>query len=421
MPVQNVLTRDTQRDITALVNGLADEYGVDAVAIVGLMLAESGLRELAQRNGTFPDVSTGLTQVAFAWAALPTLTKGTNGMALDTPSNRQIAQAYFSDADNALRYSVPRFASLYRKANGDALLACCYWNAPNLDWSNPDIQHAANKESYRSALKAAEAYRSGQTPEVQDTDLDALGITDVRGVLPVAPQYGSFGPRPLSTITHIVLHHTAGSSTDTPQSTATYQISWAAAGQTGTGKPFPGLAYGMFVTSDGEAYLCNGLDQRTWHSGGKIGAAGANDVSVGICFASRDNPTALAIDGLARAIVYVERQVGRQLTVIGHGQTMQTECPGSGWPGWKPQLQTLIETWRGGAVPAPDVTNGHDVHPALVEYMEQNPEVGTARFASQEITGGHVVWCTVTPQHPKGVLLVYRAWLNSVRVAVWEN
>lgn len=164
MPVANVVTVDTGEGLDDLLNSAGNEYGFDPVALVGLLIAESGLRATAAREGVWPDVSYGISQVAVAWAEIPGLARSGDGTALDTAANRAVARSFFFNAGNAIGYTVPRFAAYWRQGGGDALRACELWNAPGLDWDNPDPQHAANRDAYAAALAEAEAYRVDDGP-----------------------------------------------------------------------------------------------------------------------------------------------------------------------------------------------------------------------------------------------------------------
>jgi hypothetical protein len=69
---------------------------------------------------------------------------------------------------------------------------------------------------------------------------------------------------------------------------------------------------------------------------------------------------------------------------------------------------------------AGDPTDGFVVGTGFRTFLAQHPEWGRARMDEQPMVGGAYLWTTPTTQHPKGGLLVYRAFLNEVRAVAWE-
>lgn len=155
MSVANVITRDTGRDITGLVNLAAEQYGFDPVGFLGGAIAESNLDEYSKRFGLWPDVSYGLFHVAVKWVGpeVAVFRQG-DGTALDTPQNRASVRDYMWDAANAIAYTAPRYSALL-KAHGDPLEAWCRWNKPNLAGEANPV-----RLNYVRGLAAAENYRS---------------------------------------------------------------------------------------------------------------------------------------------------------------------------------------------------------------------------------------------------------------------
>lgn len=420
--VVDVVCADTNRDITGMLNEVADRYHLDAAWLLAGAIAESNIREQAARNGTWPDVSYGLYQEAVKWLAPEAsggpagLTRLTDGTVVDTPTNRAIARAWAFDASNQLDYVAPRYRSLLDRAGGDPLLAWCLWNAPGLDWAHPDPQHALNKASYQRALDRAEEYVGAMVDDdlvrwIGDTQ--TFGPVDDRGRLPVAPQYGHYDPRSLADVEGVTIHYTAGPLGQSVDAIAAYQISLAAAGQTGTGHPFPAIAYHLVVDGAGNVHYCNDLDTVTWHKPGR------NDTYVGLCFTGTGNPTDAQLDGLAKAILWAGAFVGRPLAIEGHKDGYATACPGAGWPGWRPMLDHAIERATGGGDVDLDFTGGHQVSRPFIDFMRAHPEYGVARFDEERTKYGTLLWTTPTDAYRKGSLLVYREWLKAVAVATW--
>lgn len=405
--LSRVVTRDTGRDITAQINRAAEQYGFHAVGLLGGAIAESDLIERAARERTWPDVSYGLWQPAVKWLGpeVPDLSRDPDGTVQDTPANRETARAFCSDAARLIDYVAPRYKTLLERW-GSPVEAWCRWNSPSL----PGEQNP-NRVAYERGVAAAEVYRSG------DEGRESL-IEDLRGRLPAIGQYNT---RPLDAIRGITLHYTAGPLDQTAEQIAAYQTSAEAAGQTGEGVPFPAIAYTILVTGDGIPNLCHDLDRRTWHSAAIVDGLSRNLTRIGICFTGVSEPNAAQIAGLAEAIDWCERQLGRQLPIEGHRDApYATKCPGSNWPSWRARLEEQLAEWRGTAPPAVDVANGFVVGSGFRTFLEQHPEWGKARMDEMALVGGAYLWTTPTAQHPKGGLLIYRSWLNEVRPLAWE-
>jgi hypothetical protein len=160
--------------------------------------------------------------------------------------------------------------------------------------------------------------------------------TDMRGKLPTNHE-GDYAARELSGISGVTLHYTAGPASQSAYQVAQYQTSEAARGQTGANVPFPGLAYTFFVEQDGKVVMAWDLARAPWHSNGP----GRNTHYIGICYAGDVAPNDAQITGMAQAIGFAQRQLGKKLTIEGHKEAggSNTECPGPQWPSWK---QTVI-------------------------------------------------------------------------------
>jgi len=157
---------------------------------------------------------------------------------------------------------------------------------------------------------------------------------NVIGQLPTNHE-GNYDKRDVAGIVGVTLHYTAGPPSQTVYQVAQYQTSEAARGQPGPPIPFPGLAYTFFVEQDGKTSMAWDLDVACWHSAG----SGRNQTYVGICYAGNVAPNDEQMTGMANAIGYCQKKIGRKLTVEGHKDGYQTECPGPQWPQWK---QTVL-------------------------------------------------------------------------------
>jgi hypothetical protein len=245
------------------------------------------------------------------------------------------------------------------------------------------------------------------------------GIVDLRGRLPVHndpdPGY-RYEARPLDAITGITLHYTAGPAEQTAAAIAAYLTSTAAAQQTGTGRPFPGMAYTILVTADGAANLCWDLDVRTWHSAARVNGLSRNLTNAGICYTGNQSPNPAQVQGLARAIAWVCSRLGRTLAIEGHRDApYATQCPGPEWPVWRTAVMQAVAALTGGEAP-----DAFRVSAPFRDFLARHPDWGQPRMDEEAFTGGALLWTTPTSRHPKGGLLVYRTWLGQVRAVSWE-
>lgn len=162
---------------------------------------------------------------------------------------------------------------------------------------------------------------------------------DMKGKLPTNHE-SNYGTRDVSGITGVTLHYTAGPASQTVYQVAQYQTSEAARGQPGPPVPFPGLAYTFFVEQDGKTSMAWDLNVEVWHSNGP----GRNTHNVGICYAGDLGPNEAQLNGMAQAIGWCERTIGRKLGVEGHKDAggSATECPGPQWPGWRADVMSRV-------------------------------------------------------------------------------
>jgi len=161
MSVQGVVTRDTGRDLTEMLNAAGERYGFDPVGLLAGAIAESNLDEHSVRNGVWPDVSFGLYHPAVKWIGpeAEPLNRAADGTALDTVANRMRVRDLSWDAEWAINYVAPRYAKLLERW-GDPLEAWSRYNKPAIPGElNP------NRANYVRALARAEEYRTVSYPD----------------------------------------------------------------------------------------------------------------------------------------------------------------------------------------------------------------------------------------------------------------
>lgn len=233
--------------------------------------------------------------------------------------------------------ALPEVLRLFREARAEAV----FWFI--WDWENPDLDLQV-PVSLRALPRVRETWSHLTRESARESAMNWQPV-DKRAVL---PKTGDYPLRDLSRVWGITLHYTAGPPEQTAEEVARYQISPAAASQTGVGVPFPALAYHLFVEGDGTVVLAHDLDRRVWHSAGRDPVTGEkrNDTHVGLCYAGNVAPNDHQMEGLARAIVWCETVLGRRLLVEGHGDVYPTLCPGPRWPAWKSPLLGLVDRFR---------------------------------------------------------------------------
>lgn len=140
----------------------------------------------------------------------------------------------------------------------------------------------------------------------------AITINNQVALLPKGT--GTYRKRLLSSVTGIVIHHSA---TDfgTTYDIANWHIS----------QGWPGIGYHFVISTDGTINQTNDLDTISYH------VADYNAVNIGICLIgnlSNHPPTAKQLESLKGLIKYVNETAGKKLTIYGHRDLNATECPG---------------------------------------------------------------------------------------------
>lgn len=168
--------------------------------------------------------------------------------------------------------------------------------------------------------------------------------------------------RPIDTI---VVHHTASKPTTSAAVVARYHVM-----EPPLGRGWPGIAYHVYIGSDGLVELTQPLDIVSYHAGD------ANRTSVGVCFAgdfTQAPPTAQQMVSGKLVIAWLLDKYGLQNdAVLGHGDLMDTACPGGDW--WKALL------------------------PAEPEYTKVSEAVALIRDAMVSVTKVYTLVCLLAEQ-----------------------
>lgn len=180
-----------------------------------------------------------------------------------------------------------------------------------------------------------------------------MQFVDQRGNLPVLT--GSwptmaYHDRPLIGIEGCTIHYTAGPVGQSIRQIAEYQISNQAIAQTGAGQPFPAIAYTLAVDEFGVVHICHDINKRTWHSGAVVDGRARNATHIGIVYTGKVRPNSEQVIGIATAIDWCEKQLGRELLYEGHMDAMATSCPGPDWPDWRVDIDRELARLLGGSL-----------------------------------------------------------------------
>ena len=163
---------------------------------------------------------------------------------------------------------------------------------------------------------------------------DAPPLKDIVDDLPTHPTR-RYATRPLSAIRSIVIHHTATSSTITPERVATYQV---------TRKGLAGIGHHFYVSATGAIYQTNRLETQSDH------AFTRNRSSIGICFPgnfSKSIPKAAQLDAGAKLCAWLLGALGLSTTaIVGVSEFADTKSPGAQWLSGKRWKNTLLQKVR---------------------------------------------------------------------------
>ncbi|AEE53717.1 N-acetylmuramoyl-L-alanine amidase family 2 [Haliscomenobacter hydrossis DSM 1100] len=151
-------------------------------------------------------------------------------------------------------------------------------------------------------------------------------IIDLRAVLPVhANQKRVFPKRKLAQIDTIIVHHTAGPTTQTVRQIAQYHIgSSSHVCQGGC----PGILYHYMINRAGKIYWVNSLENVVYH------ATPMNTRGIGICLIGnfdKIEPNQVQLDALDYLIKKTRKDFSQPLRVIGHHDACGgcKTCPGA--------------------------------------------------------------------------------------------
>lgn len=155
-------------------------------------------------------------------------------------------------------------------------------------------------------------------------------IIDIVDSLPKNKNVVKYKSRDLSKVEHIVIHHSAGNLS--PQAVAEFHTSPEIIknGKNIGGRNWPGIAYHFYLYKD-KIYMVNRLETISFH------VANNNTKCIGICVNGNYEKDKLENKGLIfmqiKILVdYIEKMVGRKLSIKPHNFFKATACPGNLFP-----------------------------------------------------------------------------------------
>ena len=132
------------------------------------------------------------------------------------------------------------------------------------------------------------------------------------------PTNGSYEKRKLNTIDRIVIHHSAGAATATPEDFARWHIQ---------DHNWPGIGYHYYIGTDGKIQQTNSLNTVSYHAGYEANLKGIAIVLPGNF--NNEMPTDAQLKSMKNIIQILKLRFGKNLIVEGHKDEQNTSCPGT--------------------------------------------------------------------------------------------
>ena len=150
-----------------------------------------------------------------------------------------------------------------------------------------------------------------------------LDVIDLRSSL---PRKGTYPTRRLSAIKNIVVHHSAVDVDSSAESITAYHV------QT---RGWPGIGYHFVVHWDGSIEYTMDMSLISYH------VTSRNADCVGVCLPgnwSLRQPPDAQLAAARTLVANVQYALGWFITIVGHRDLAQTQCPGDTWGQWKERV-----------------------------------------------------------------------------------
>jgi len=213
-------------------------------------------------------------------------------------------------------------------------------NKPNVQVNIPEAvtQETTEMPEIDAKIDSVETIQTIETSVLEkeevvtEVKLDPLTVNfvNVVGTLPKSTANGVFPKRRLSSISQIVLHHSATTS-GTPSAFARFHIQ---------NRKWPGIGYHYVIAKNGTVYQTQDLNTVSNH------VQNANTKSVGICFVGNfdiEDPTPFQLHSVRWLIKKINTELKVPLQITKHNQFAKKSCPGTRF---EKEYQKLLEDFQ---------------------------------------------------------------------------
>ncbi len=190
----------------------------------------------------------------------------------------------------------------------------------------------------QAALEAA--HSAPASTRAPATPLLYPHVMDVVDRLPRSSDPGNQYPtRHLTQIRHLVIHHTGGEPTVTPQDIAAFHVN-------DPQHKWPGIGFHFVIAPDGTIYQTNRLETACFH------VAHHNLSTVGIAFVGRFDdsaPSEAQVRSGSSLLAWLLQEIHLPLdSIVGHQEFagQEPDCPGTAWQSGTRWKDTLLERVR---------------------------------------------------------------------------
>ena len=178
--------------------------------------------------------------------------------------------------------------------------------------------------------------------------LGGIQVYDIRDRFPYV-NGREYRERSLSSITGVVMHHTATGGADTIDSAQALLSAihrWHTGITPGSPNDWPAIGYHFAIDSSGRIYWLNGIELVSYHCGGipvVNGIGKGNWDNIGVAWLgnfTNKEPTPVMVSSADALLTALETHLNKDLNLLGHKEVPgnSTICPGNHWPTTKSRM-----------------------------------------------------------------------------------